>query len=52
MLLMSLLIVTWHRKRKSKIHGTNYITRENPSGFLVVPGESEFQKKIIIRSDL
>ena len=29
-----------------------YIIRENPSGFLVVPGESEFQKKIIIRSDL
>ena len=28
------------------------VVRENPSGFLVVPGESEFQKKIIIRSAL
>ena len=26
--------------------------RENPMGFLVVSGESEFQKEIIIRPDL
>ena len=30
----------------------NIKARENPMGFLVVSGESEFQKEIIIRPDL
>ena len=33
-------------------HKRNIITRENPMGFLVVSGQSKFQKEIIIRPDL